>query len=94
MARSRVKMNTAGVREVLSSPGVRAELARRGEQVRAAMAASAPVESGTLAASHSVEIDEHPNRVVAHIGSDLDYALPIAIGTGYMARALDAAGGA
>lgn len=94
MGRASVKMKNAGVRELLTSDEVRADLERRGERVRSAMADSAPVESGDLAASHTVEVDEHPDRVAVHVGSDLDYALHIALATGYMARALDAAGGA
>lgn len=95
MAKARVKMNSAGVREVLSSSGVRADLLRRGARVAAAMNATAPVgETSKLSQSHKAEADEHPNRVAVHIGSELDYALGVAVGTGYMARALDVAGGA
>lgn len=93
MAKTRVKMDSAGARELLSSPKVAAHLESLGERVAAAMGSTAPVESGALAASHRVEAEQHGDRVVVRVGSDLDYAAAIAVATGYMARALDAAGG-
>jgi len=90
MARTRVKLHSAGVKDVFKQ-WAEGEGLQQGERVAAAMNASAPVESGALSRSHHAEVVHHPSRSVVQIGSDLDYALPIMVATGYAARALDSA---
>lgn len=91
MPKPRVKLNRAGVVDLLKSRGVSSVLKQQGEAAAARMASSAPRESGALAASHRVWVEEHGDRNVVHVGSDLDYAARVALRTGYMARALDGA---
>jgi hypothetical protein len=93
MARTRVVVHQKGLREVFAA-WAESDGEQRGRRVAQAMQAAAPVQSGNLAESHDVRVVQHPSRPVVQVGSTLDYALPIAVGTGYMARALDAAGGA
>jgi len=90
MAKVRVKLNTAGVRDIFEQWAKSDGLAR-GERVAAAMNSSAPVESGALSRSHHAEVVQHPSRPVVQVGSDLDYAAAIMVSTGYAARALDSA---
>lgn len=87
----RVKLHPSGVVDLLQDPGVRDDLLRRGEAVAARMDATAPVDTGALSRSHRVYAEDHGDRVVVRVGSDLDYAAKVAVATGYMARALDGA---
>jgi hypothetical protein len=81
----------AGIREVLKSEGVAADMHRRAEQVAAAMRANAPVESGALQASIVVTDEMQPTRAVSHVGATVHYAPIIEAATGFMNRSLDAA---
>lgn len=90
MARPKVKLQSPGVRALLSDSGVRADLQARGQRVLGRMVAECPIESGALRSSLGVRTYEE-DRTVVVIGSDLDYALRIAAVTGFMSRALDAA---
>jgi len=76
---------------MLSSSGVRDHLLGLGDKVAATMNATAPVASGALSHSHKATAEQHGDRVVVHVGSDLDYAAVIMVATGYAARALDSA---
>lgn len=90
--RVRVIRNSAGIEELLKSPGVRAELARHADRVADAARASAPVESGAYQASihrESATTDRAVERVVA----DAPHALVVEARTGNLSRALGQAGG-
>lgn len=89
----RVKLNHAGIREVLKSPEVAAELQDRAERVAAAARASAPRQSGEYANSIEVVMDQHADRAAAHVVAKAPHALLVEANTGNLARALDAAGG-
>ena len=96
MARPRVILNTAGVRALLTAPGVEAELRRRMGPVLAAAQANAPRKSGDYAASLRLWTERHTgrsSRVAAHVGTDIDYGLEVEGRTGNLNRAFDAAGG-
>ena len=88
---AKVRLNRGGMRELLSSPGLVADLAARGARVAAAAQSSAPVESGTYQASIHVETVQHPSRTVAQVVADVDYAMTVEANTGNLLRALDAA---
>ena len=96
MPRPRVKINQAGVRALLSDPGVRAELERRAAAVEAAAKASAPVASGQYRDSIRAQSDSSPidGRARATVGATAPHALVVEARTGNLARALNAAGGA
>lgn len=92
MARTKVVRNSAGIRELLNAPGVRAELARHADRVEAAAKAGAPVESGAYRDSihrESATTDRAVERVVA----DAPHALLVEARTGNLARALGGVGG-
>ena len=96
MARQRVILNAAGVRELLSSAGVQAELERRMAPVLAEARATAPVDSGDYQRSLRLWAEVHSGRsrrVAVHVGSDAEHALAVQATTGNLSRALDAAGG-
>jgi bisphosphoglycerate-independent phosphoglycerate mutase (AlkP superfamily) len=65
---------------------------RLAKQVESAAKASAPVKTGTYAASIRAETVDHPTRVIGRVVADVDYALVVEANTGNLARALDAAG--
>lgn len=89
----RVKLNSRGIREVLTSPEVAAELQARAERVAQAARTSAPRSSGEYANGIEVVMDQHADRVVAHVVAKAPHSLLVEANTGNLARALDAAGG-
>ncbi len=92
MARPRVVRNSAGIRQLLRDPGVRAMLAGHADRVASAARSSAPVVTGAYQASihrESVTTDRAVERVVA----DAPHALLIESRTGTLARALGVSGG-
>lgn len=93
MARAKVKLNRAGMRELLKSDGVRDELTRRMGPVLAAAKASAPVKSGAHRNSLHI-VQATTDRVVVRVVADSDHSLAVEATTGHMARALDQAAGA
>lgn len=86
----RVELNHGGIREVLKSSAVEAELKSRATRVAAAAIASAPRETGEYANSIEVVMDQHRDRVVAHVVAKARHALRVEANTGNLARALDA----
>lgn len=91
---TRVELDSAGMRDLLTSPGVRADLQTRAERAAAAARAAAPVDTGAYRASIRVETEVHGDRVVSRIVADVDYAMGVEAKTGTLARSLDFAGGA
>lgn len=96
MARVRVDLNRSGIRDLLSAPGVRAELDRRAQAVAAAARASAPVRTGAYRGSIRVEVGVSPvdGRARAVVRADVAHATAVEARTGNLARALNSAGGA
>jgi hypothetical protein len=91
MAQTRIKLNHAGMAQLLKSSGVAADIQRRAEQVAAAARASAPVDTGAYQAGIHVTMETHPSRVEAHVSSDVWYAGILEAKLGILGRALDAA---
>jgi RNA-splicing ligase RtcB len=94
MANVRIELNRAGIRELLKSPEVAAELHRRAERVASAARASAPVATGAYLASIEVVDEVHKDRVVSRVYAKAPYSMTVEANTGNLARALDAASGA
>jgi hypothetical protein len=83
-----VKLNRAGIIEVLKSSEVEAALMSVAEAAAAAARASAPVSSGAYQDSISAFTEMHADRVVAHVSSDAPHAMAVEAATGNLARAL------
>lgn len=96
MARAKVELNRAGVLEVLTAPGVLAELVRRGEAVAATARATAPVRTGDYRDHITVQPGVSPvdGRARVIVGSTARHAPLVEARTGNLARALNAGGGA
>lgn len=92
MARIRIEVNKAGIRELLNSSELRADLTRRMQRVEAEAKATAPVESGEHRDSIHIEQDT-TDRAVVRVVADAPHSFWVAVKTGHLARALDAAGG-
>lgn len=92
MARPVVKMSSAGVRDLLQSAGVRAELRRHAVRVAAQARATAPVESGEHRDSITVE-SATTDRAVERVVAKAPHSHLVEARTGNLARALGAAGG-
>lgn len=88
---TRVVINSIGIREMLKSPAVAAEMHRRAENVASAARAAAPVETGAYKASIIVTDEEQPSRAVSHVGATVDYAPILESRLGVLGRALDSA---
>jgi len=82
-----VKLNRAGMAELLKSSGVRSSLDAPAAAAAAKMRGGAPRNTGALAASVTVW-DDTTDRAVKRVGSRLDYALVVEARTGFMARSL------
>ena len=91
MARTRVKMNSAGVREILNSSEVRAELRRLAGPVADRARSDAPRDTGEYADSIKVE-DATTDRAVVRVVARAPHARLVEARTGNLARALGAEG--
>lgn len=87
---ARIKLNSAGMRELLNSSGVRAELTRRAGAVLSAAKASAPVATGEYVGSLRI-LQATTDRAVVRVGSDAPHAGIVEADRGILARALDSA---
>lgn len=100
MAKAKVKLNDAGVRELLTDDGVRADLTRRGEAVAAVARGSVPTESGRARDSIHLEQDTTDRAVVRVVMDPINpvtgesYGAILEAATGTLTSALDAARGA
>ena len=88
MARTRIKLNSAGIQSYLDGGGgvdamLQAEAETRAERARA----NAPVASGAYRDSIHVETD-HTDRMVKRVVADVPYAMVVEANTGTMARSL------
>lgn len=96
MARPRVILNDAGVRALLTSPGVERELTARMTPVLAAARAAAPVDSGAYHDSLDIWTEVHTGRsrrIAVHVGSRAAHGLQVEGAHGVLSRAFDALGG-
>jgi hypothetical protein len=78
MAKS-VVLDRRTIKELLESPAgpVANDLKRRAEQVRKAARRLAPVDNGTLKNSISWEMRIEGGQLVARVGTNIKYALPV-----------------
>lgn len=89
-----VKMSRKQIRALLNSPEVRADLTARAARVASRAEATAPRDTGALAASHVVETDVTPvGRFRARVVAKTPYAAIVAAKDGYLGAALDAGSG-
>lgn len=92
MARTKVRLSSRGIQNLLRSAGVRRDLTRRADRVLLQARATAPEDTGAYRASLHIE-QATTDRAVVRVASDLHYAAGVEAHTGTLARALDAAGG-
>jgi hypothetical protein len=90
---AQVTISSAGMKDLLNDPGVRAMLTRRMAPVLAAAKASAPVDTGAYKESLAI-VQATTSRAVVRVVAGTDHAWIVEAKTGNLARALDAAGGA
>lgn len=94
MARPRVALNGAGVRALLTDPGVQADLQRRADAVLREAQATAPRKTGHYADGLFTMAETHTgrsSRAAVHVGARADYSLAVEATHGVLTRALDAA---
>jgi len=94
MTNVRIELNKSGIKALLKSPEVAAELHRRAERVAAAARASAPVDTGAYLAGIEVFDEVHKDRVVSRVYAKAPHSHLVEANTGNLARSLDAARGA
>lgn len=88
MARTGIKLNSAGIQSYLDGGGgVEAVLEAEAQQAAERARANAPVASGAYRDSIHVETD-HTDRMVKRVVADVDYAMVVEANTGTMARSL------
>lgn len=87
---TRVKMNSAGVKEVLNSSGTRALLTSKAGPVLSAAQSGAPVDTGEYRDSLGI-VQDTTDRAVVRVVSTAPHGLIVEARTGNLARALDAA---
>lgn len=90
MARVRISLNQAGMRELLNSPSVARDLHRRMEPVLEA-AKAAPDASGDYEDSLHI-VDDHSDRARSRVVADVPYAVAREAKDRTLGRALDSAG--
>lgn len=91
MARN-IVLKRRGMRELLNSAAVGADLEKRMRRSLAKAKSSAPVATGQYRDGLHIEL-VHTDRVVARIVGSTDHDLIVEANTGNLARSLDAAGG-
>ena len=89
MARTSIKLNSAGVKALLKSSEVRADLTDRAERVLSAAPSSAPVASGEYRDGLRL-IQDTTDRAVVRVSGGTDHDWIVEANTGNLARALDA----
>lgn len=92
MARTRVKLNSAGMKELLNSSGVRAELTRRAQPVLAAAKNDPHDDTGAYEAGLVIEQATTDRAVVRVVSTDKKGHI-LESRYGILARALNEAGG-
>lgn len=88
---AKVKLNHAGIAQILKSDKVRDMLMPRAERVLAAAKTNAPVVTGTYKRSLHIEVVERPSRVVVQVVADAAHAHLVEAEHGVLSRARDAA---
>lgn len=83
----RVKLNSAGVKELLNSSGVRSVVTEEAQQVLARAQASAPVASGEYRNSLQV-VQATTDRAVARVVSTAPHGMIVEANTGNLAQSL------
>jgi hypothetical protein len=91
---TKIVLNHAGIKALLKSPEVAAELHRRAERVASAARASAPVATGAYLAGIEVVDEVHKDRAVSRVYANAPDSMFVEANTGNLARSLDAAKGA
>ena len=86
-----IKLDHGGMKALLNSSEVRADLTERAERVAAAARASAPVESGAYRDSITV-VQDSTDRAAVRVTSTAPHGFTVEAATGNLSRALDAAG--
>lgn len=94
MARVKVRMNSAGSREVLSSPGVRADLEERTRNALNAARGAAPVVTGNYIRGLEAQVEQHGDRLVGRVYARAPHSHFVEAKHGVLARAVDSFGGA
>lgn len=89
---ARVVLNSGGMRALLSSAGVQADLQRRARIVEGIARQISPVDTGAYRDGITSWVEQHRDRVVVKVGSTDRKAPIVEARTGTMARALRSAG--
>lgn len=89
MGAIKVKINHGGMRALLNSSEVRAELTKRAERVLSAAQSSAPVDTGAYKDGLHIE-QATTDRAVVRVAGGTDHDWIVEANTGNLARALDA----
>lgn len=92
MARTKVKLISRGMRDLLNSAGIRADMLRRAESAADAARGSAPVESGEYRDGIRAE-SATTDRAVGRVVASAPHSLAVEFGTQNLGRSVDAAGG-
>lgn len=92
MARAKVKLNSAGVKELLNSSGVRADLTERAERVLAAAQADPHDDTGAYEQGLQIEQATTDRAVVRVVSTDYKGHI-LESRFGILTRALDEVGG-
>lgn len=87
MAKTRVKLNTRGVGEVLRSTGMAREVKGLAESAAARARSSAPVQSGDYGASIFV-VSDVTDRAVARVATSAAHGMVVEANTGNLARSI------
>lgn len=89
--KTRVELDSGGIRELLQSEGVAGYLRERAGAVASAARAGAPVKSGAYRDSIAVRVVPRKDRTVVQVEVTVPYGALIEARTGNLARALDSA---
>lgn len=89
--RADVRLDSAGVRELLNDPGVRRILHEHADRVAQVARSTAPVETGRYRDSITVQ-DATTDRAVVRVRATAPHAHLVEARTGHLARALGSSG--
>ena len=80
----RVRVDPGAVSRYMAGPEVERELARRAVKVEGAAKRLCPVDTGRLRASITHSIDRDGRGPLAYIGTNVEYAIFVELGTRFM----------
>lgn len=92
MAKTRIKPNSGGIKDVLTSSAMQAAVQEAADEIASRAKASAPVDSGEYRNSIDTEAGASTDRAVVYVVAGAEHSLVVEAKTGNLLRAASGGG--